>query len=171
VDLLGPGQLFGVSAAFGGGATGMHADALTSVLVCAAEGKGFLTALATCPDIVLNLVRQAGIRIMQFGGGYPQPKQDSAEIRLARVLLRLAWTGGEAVRGRLRVPACVSRGTIANQLGCTRETVARMLSNLESTGAVERQGVAILIDQQRLEDFIMSGSGVPVIQQAIDERA
>jgi CRP/FNR family transcriptional regulator len=171
VDLLGPGQLFGVSAAFGGGSVGLHVDALTRVQVCAVEGKGFLTALASCPDIVLNLVRQAGIRIMQFGGGDPRPEQRSAELRLAGVLRRLASTAGEVVGGRLRIPACISRGTLACQVGCTRETVARMLSNLEASGAVERVGRTLLIDPQQLENIITSGGCVPVIQQAIDERA
>jgi CRP/FNR family transcriptional regulator len=170
IDVLGPGQLFGVSAAFGDGAIALHVEALTRVQVCAAEGKGFLIALASCPDIVLNLVRQVGIRIMHFGG-CPQPEQSPAQIRLAEVLQRLALTAGQAHQGRLRIPACVSRGTLAHQVGCTRETVARLLSNLEVSGAVVRKGRTILIDPQELADIIKSGSCVPVVQQAIDERA
>lgn len=171
VDLLGPGQLFGVSAAFGGSSTLLHADALTRVVACAAEGRSFLGSLASCPDLVLNLVRQAGVRVIQFGAGYLQPQQPSAEVRLAEVLRRLAATGGEPVRDGARIPACVSRGTLAHLVGCTRETVARMLSSLEASRGVVRQGRAIVVDPRRLDDIIRSGRGVPIVEQPVHEGA
>jgi CRP/FNR family transcriptional regulator len=171
VDLLGPGQLFGVSAAFGGTATIMHADALTRVVACIAEGRGFLLAIASYPDLVLNLVRQAGVRVIQFGGGYLQPQQPSAEVRLAEVLKRLATTAGEPLHDGARIPACVSRGTLANLVGCTRETVARMLSSLEACGGVVRQGRAIVVDTDRLDEIVWSSRGVAVVEQPVDERA
>jgi CRP-like cAMP-binding protein len=154
VDLLGPGQLLGVSAAFGGGSTLLHAEALTRVVACVAEVKSFLVLLATSPDLVLNLVRQAGIRVMQFGAGTDQPQSLSAEVRLAEVLRRLATTAGERCGAGSRIPACVSRGTLANLVGCTRETVARMLSSLEANGGVMRQGRAIVVDLDRLERIL-----------------
>jgi CRP/FNR family transcriptional regulator len=164
VDLLGPGQLFGVSAAFGGSPTRLHADALTRVVACVAEGKSFLIALATCPDIILNLVRQAGVRFMQFGSGYSQPPLQAADVRLAEVLRRLAMTGGEAVRGGWRIPACISRATLARQVGCTRETIARMLSSLESSGGIVRQGRSIVVDLKRLDAIVRSGRGIAIEQ-------
>ena len=171
VDLLGPGQLFGVSAAFGGSPTVLHADALTRVVACAAEGKSFLIALASCPDLVLNLVRQAGVRVIQFGAGYFQPQQHSAEVRLAEVLKRLATTAGEAVRDGSRIPACVSRSTLAHLVGCTRETIARMLSSLEASGGVVRQGRVIVVDVDRLDRIVRSGRGIAVVEQPVHERA
>lgn len=163
VDLLGPGQLFGVSAAFGGSSRGLHADAWSRVVACVAEGRSFLIALASSPDIVLNLVHQAGARVMQFDESYLQPPQPPAQVRLAEVLRRLAVTAGDPVLGGLQIPVCVSRGTLAHQVGCTRETVARTLSNLEAAGGVVRQGRAIVVDMRRLENIIQSGGGISVV--------
>ena len=151
VDLLGRGQLFGVSTAFGASSTGLHADALTRAVVCVADGQRFLGALASCPDLLQNLVRQVGVRVVCFGADNPQPAQPSAEVRLAEVLRRLARTGGASVQGGARIPACVSRGTLAHQVGCTRETVARLLSHLETSGSVVRQGRAIVVNLDRLD--------------------
>lgn len=170
VDLLGTGQLFGVSAAFGGSSTALHADALTRVVACTAEGRAFLVLLASWPDLVLNLVRQAGVRVIQFGGGYLQPQQPSAEVRLAEVLQRLAMTAGEAVRDGSRLPSCVSRGTLARLVGCTRETIARMLANLEVSGGVVRQGRTIVVNLDRLDDMVRSGRGIAVVKQPVHER-
>jgi CRP-like cAMP-binding protein len=111
-------------------------------------------SLATCPNIILNLVRQAGVQVIQFGGGYLQPQQPPVEVRLAEVLMRLGKTGGESVRGGFRIPSCVSRGTLAHQVGCTRETIARMLANLETSGGLRRQGRSIVVDLERLQDIV-----------------
>ena len=151
VDVLGPGHLFGVSSAFGGTSAGLDADALTHVEVCASEGRSFLIALASGPEIVLNLVRQIGNRVIQLDGRYRPPQQRPAAVRLAEVLRRLALTAGEPSAGGCRLPACVSRGTLAHQVGCTRETIARMLANLEASGGVVRQRRAIVVNLDGLQ--------------------
>jgi CRP/FNR family transcriptional regulator len=172
VDVLGRGHLFGVSAAFGRSSRRLHADALTRVVVCASEGRIFLVALASCPDMVLNLVRQAGMRLMHFEVSSPQPRQLPADVRLVQVLRRLALTAGEPVRGGgWRIPRCVTRGTLAHQVGCTRETIARMLSNLAARGAVTRQGHALVVHPRRLDTMLASRGGVAVVQQPVHERA
>jgi CRP/FNR family transcriptional regulator, cyclic AMP receptor protein len=165
VDLLGPGQLLGVSAAFGGSPTVLHADAQSRVVACLAEGRRFLADLASYPDLVLNLVRQAGVRLMQYGAGDFQAQQPSAEVRLAEALKRLALTAGEPVGEGTRIPDCVSRGTLAHLVGCTRETVARMLSNLEASGGVVRQGRAIVVDTHCLDGIIKSGAAITFQEQ------
>jgi CRP-like cAMP-binding protein len=162
VDLLGPGQLLGVSAAFGSSATGLHADALSRVVAYRAEGRRFMADLVSQPDLALNVVRQAGARLIQFGAGDVQTQQPSAEVRLAETLKRLVMTAGEPVRGGTRIPDCVSRGTLARLVGCTRETIARMLLNLEEGRGLVRQGRAIVVDIRRLDDIIRSGRSVTV---------
>jgi CRP-like cAMP-binding protein len=110
--------------------------------------------MASCPAVALNLVRQAGGRVMQFGSEFSRTQPESAEVRLAEVLKRLASTAGEAVNGGMRIPRCVSRGTLAHQVGCTRETVARMLSTLEVAGGVVRHGRELVVDANRLDTII-----------------
>jgi CRP/FNR family transcriptional regulator, cyclic AMP receptor protein len=158
VDVLGPGQLFGVSCAFGATDNGLHADALTQVVVCAAEGRDFLAALARGPGIVLNLVRQVGARVVQLDGQAPPPSGRPAGLRLATVLDRLATVAGQpAPGGGLRLPACVSRATLAYQTGCTRETIARLLADLEDRRCIRREKRAIVVDpaglRRRLSDL------------------
>ncbi len=152
VDILGPGQLFGVSMAFGATPVGLHADALGDVLVCVTDGRAFLAALASDPEIILNLVRQVGANVVQVDGRYGPPPALPAPVRLSAVLGRLATTAGKAESGKgWRLPDCVSRTTLAHQVGCTRETVARLLAELEADGRVRRQGRAIFVNLERLE--------------------
>jgi len=91
---------------------------------------------------------------MQFGQDYLQVQQAPAELRLAEVLRRLATTAGEPTRDGLRIPTCVSRGTLAHQVGCTRETVARMLASLEALGCATRHGRSIEVNVTRLDDML-----------------
>jgi len=160
VDILGPGQLFGVSAAFGRTTARLHADALTQVTVCAAEGRSFLLALASGPEMVLNLVRQVGDRVIQLDGRYHPPAEKYAPLRLAEVLARLAQTAGEPVADGRRLPACVSRTTLAHQVGCTRETIARMLASFEAHGAVRRERRAIVVNVERLQQLAAASPAV-----------
>lgn len=157
IDVLGPGQLFGVSAAFGPTSFGLDADALTDTVVCALEGRRFLLALASGPEIVLNLVQQLGARVVQVDGSSHAhwPDNQAARDRLAQVLTRMAVSAGEpAGGGGRRLPMCVSRSTLAHQAGCARETIARLLAELESLGAIrrERRNIIVSIDALRRLD-------------------
>ena len=154
VDVLGPGQMFGVSCAFGATAHGLHADALTQVEVCAWEGRDFLAALARGPRIILNLVRQVGASVVQLDG-QPRPHaRMPACVRLAAVLERLATVAGQPASGGQRLPACISRGTLAYQTACTRETVARLLAEFEGRHWLRREQRAIIVDPERLRQLM-----------------
>jgi CRP/FNR family transcriptional regulator len=150
IDVLGPGHLFGVSGAFGATAHGLHADALTRVEVCAWDGRDFLAALARGPQIVLNLVRQVGASVVQLDGQPRPPAGLPASVRLAAVLGRLASLAGQPAPGGQRLPACISRATLAYQSACTRETVARLLGDFEDQRCIRREQRAIIVDPERL---------------------
>jgi CRP/FNR family transcriptional regulator len=158
VDVLGPGQMFGISAAFGSTSTGLHADALTRVVACASDGRNFLPTLATRPSIVLNLVRQLGHRVVQYDGHYLPPEHEPVPTRLLLVLKRLALAVEQPTPALVQLPSCVTRGTLARQVGCTRETIARMLAQFEANGIVARHRRAIVVHLDRVQQELANSS-------------
>jgi CRP-like cAMP-binding protein len=155
IDVLGRGQLFGVSAVFGPTSTALDVEALSNVVATGLEGRRFLRALASRPQLATNLVEQLGTNLLQFDAPGPPPVYHVARKRLAQTLVRLGVAAGDQLPdGWYRLPPCVSRATLAVQVDCTRETIARMLADLEEIGAIRRQRREIMLDLDRLHRVI-----------------
>ncbi len=158
-DVLGPGQLFGVSAVFGAVPIGLSAEAVDQVTVISSEGLQFLQAMTRLPQLVLNLVQQVGAQVVQTEQQLRQHPSGRARVLLARALLRLARTASEILPGdRRRLQGQLTRATLAAQVGCSRETVARLLSAFEQEGRVVRQGRQLIVDVDRLREVAEGGT-------------
>lgn len=157
-DILGPGQLFGVSAVFGAAPAGLSAEAVSDVTIISAEGLEFLQAMAHLPQLVLNLVQQVGAQVVQTEQQLHEHPTGPARVLLARTLLRLAQAASEVLPGgRRRLQGRLTRATLAAQVGCSRETVARLLSVFEQEGRVTRQGRQLIVHPDRLREVADGG--------------
>lgn len=146
-DLVGPGRIFGVSSLFGPAREGLLAEAATEATVCTAEGSAFLRLVSQWPQVLLNLIAQIGTQLMQTEQQLDRLVSVDARGRLAGALYRLAIDGGEDdPRGGRRILTVLTHDALGRQIGCSRETVTRMLSTLEEEGFIRREKRRIIVN-------------------------
>lgn len=154
VDLLGPGRLFGVSTLFATARSPLLVEAATEAHVCWGDAAAFLRLIARWPGVLLNVIAQVGDRIVQTERQLERVGTTSARARLADALYRLARDAGEDVPGGgRRMGARLTHGTLARQIGASRETVTRHLAALEAEGYLRREGRRLVVmDPARLRE-------------------
>jgi CRP-like cAMP-binding protein len=157
---LGPGDFFGELAAIDGQPRSASVMAIGETLVAAMPATAFLRIVSEHPDIAMamiqylaRMVRRATERIMELS-------TLGANNRVHAELLRLAATAGED-RNAAVISPIPTHSDIAARVSTTRETVARVLSELNRAGLVKRQGDRLVItDLGRLEDMVEEVRGL-----------
>ena len=157
---LGPGDFFGELAAIDGQPRSASVVAVGETLVAAMPPSAFSRVVSEHPEIAMamvghlaGMVRRATERIMELS-------TVGANNRVHAELLRLAATAGDDVNAAVIAPI-PTHSDIASRVSTTRETVARVLSELNRDGLVKRQGDRLLItDLARLEDMVEEVRGL-----------
>ena len=157
---LGPGDFFGELAAIDGQPRSASVVTVGETLVAAMPAGVFSRVVSEHPDIAMamighlaGMVRRATERIMELS-------TVGANNRVHAELLRLAATAGEDVNAAVISPI-PTHSDIASRVSTTRETVARVLSELNRDGLVKRRGDRLLIaDLARLEDMVEEVRGL-----------
>lgn len=145
-DLVGPGRLFGFSTLFGSPRDGLLAEAVSDVTLHTAEGSEFLRCVSQLPQVMLSLIVQIGTQVLQTEQQLDRLVALDARGRLATALHRLALDSGETdLNGGRRISTLVTHDALGRQIGCSRETVTRMLASLEADGFIRRQGRRIVV--------------------------
>lgn len=149
------GGLIGEMAAIDGGERSASVIAVQPTVTGALDQRNFLNILADHPDVALammqrltRIVRQSGERIMELSTLGAHNRVHAEMLRLAR-----RASGEEATQARI-YPIPV-HADIASRVSTTRETVARVLSDLSKQGLVRRDGHALVIaDIPALEEMV-----------------
>jgi CRP-like cAMP-binding protein len=133
------GQIFGLGALLGDTNEALHAEALERVHLCVADGPTLFEGLASRPTALEAVIGQVGTQLVQVEQQLGRTNQQSTSARLARHLYRLAVELGESADGAARrVPHGWTRAALARQIGCSRETVSRLLARFEKQGWIRR---------------------------------
>ena len=128
------GELFGPFAQY-------DVVALTECELCLFSGPAFDRALAAYPELARALLRRtqedlhASRELLALTGTAP------ADQRVAGILMALANAASDSPchpARRFELP--LSRGELAAMLGLTIETVSRMITRFEKSGAIRRSG-------------------------------
>lgn len=143
----GPGQLLGISEAVLGNASYQcSAIAAEPSVVASVPRDTFVRFVTSYPEACLRLtyslseqykLAQRETKFLAFGG--------TSTSRLAHLLLEQASEHGEAVQADIHIPSHVTHSEIAQSIGATRETVTRILGNLNHNGILERTSNEIVI--------------------------
>lgn len=144
------GQILGLGALLGSSDEDLHAEALDEVHLCVAEGPRLLESVASRPTALAAVISQVATQLVQVEQQLGSMSQQSTSARLGRHLYRLATEFGEpAADGARRVPHGWTRAALARQIGCSRETVSRLLARFERQGWIRRSRRSIeLIDAE-----------------------
>lgn len=153
-DDLGAGHFFGELAAIDGKPRSANVVALTDTLVAAMTPACFQKVVSSDPAIAMavlahlaTVVRRATARIMDLS-------TLGANNRVHAEILRLAKEG--PVKGKTAVISPIPlHSDIAGRVSTTRETVARVFSDLARAGLVERCADHLLVrDLDRIEQMV-----------------
>lgn len=142
---LGPGDAFGLVPAFDGGPNPATVEASTEVVLYAFRKEDFLHLVRRYPEVALAVLKHLAAKLRHFTGLVEDLSLYTVEVRLARLLLRLATV--EDV-----VPRRMTQQEMAAELGTVREVIGRAFRGLEEEGVIyfDRHRI-VIVDRVALE--------------------
>jgi CRP-like cAMP-binding protein len=159
-DDIGPGGTVGELAAIDGGTRSASVVAVQRTLTASLDQRTFLNVLADHPEAGLatmrrltRMVRQASERIMDLSALGANNRVHAEILRLAREA-----SGPEAETARLSpIPV---HSEVASRVSTTRETVARVFSDLTREGILRKErNVLVVEDVPTLAEMVASVRG------------
>jgi CRP/FNR family cyclic AMP-dependent transcriptional regulator len=140
LNRIGPGEYFG-EVTLDGGPRSASVMALEDCR-CAVVKRADLTAfLERHPEFALHLVRKLAHRVRALTESVRSLAMMDVYGRVARLLLELA----EERDGRLVVNEALTHRDIASRVGCSREMISRIFSDLIDGGYVRKEAGHLVI--------------------------
>ncbi|RYG26702.1 Crp/Fnr family transcriptional regulator [bacterium] len=155
VELLGPGQGFGLLAAIEGRAYPLTAVAVTNCWYLKAPTRALLPMYRENGAFKDSIVRSLAPRLRKAHDMMLRLSSVRVEERLAAVLFILGDTYGVSEGGHVRISVPLTRQDVAEMAGTTVETTIRTFSRWQKSGilATDRQRLTIL-DEHALEEIM-----------------
>ena len=144
-SFLGPGEVFGELALLDGKPRSANVVASAPTRLLMLRRAGFLHLLAATPQIAVSLLEELAARLRRTDQQVEGLALFNVASRLAKTLLRLALERGVETTEGLALQDQLTHQQLANMTGSTRETVSRVLKQLEDQGYIARHGQQILI--------------------------
>ena len=152
LELAGAGSVFGELAAITGTPRGADAIALAPTRVLQVNGNALLAALKRNPDALLELTRIVCERLARVNAQLEDTLSVSAEVRLARALIRLAAMNESPTPDGLLVDLGLSQKELGDVTGQSREGTNKQLAIWRDAGLIRLDGrVVELIDHRGLQ--------------------
>jgi CRP-like cAMP-binding protein len=156
-ETIDAGGIVGELAAIDGGERSASVVAEQPTVTGALDARTFRQVMADHPDVGLAMMRRLTRMVRQSSGRIMELSTLGAHNRVHAELLRLARkkAGADATQARL-YPIPV-HADLASRVATTRETVARVMSDLTKKGLLQRDGNAlVLTDLDALADLVMA---------------
>ena len=153
-DDIPTGGSFGELAAIDGGRRSANVVAVDVTTTAIMPAKIFLEMLVEHPEVLMALVKRLARIVRASTGRIMDLSTLGAQNRIYAELLRLARQAGikDNIGNLQPIPV---HSDIAARVSTTRETVARVLSDLQRRGLVHREKNGLLIsDVQRLSSMV-----------------
>jgi CRP-like cAMP-binding protein len=162
---LGPGEIFGELAMFGGEVRSATVEAIDDMHAVAILAGDLKRLLNEHPEIAVKLLGALGERLREANARIARQSFQKVSSRVAGVLAELAETGSRAaaVQGRTGRPGDPSREVVvhstqadlAQLAGTSREAASRFLATLQRAGVVTtRRGRIVVHDPAALHRYI-----------------
>lgn len=159
---LGPGEIFGELAMFGGEVRSATVEALDDVQAVAILASDLKRLLNDHPEIAVKLLAALGERLREANARIARQSFQKVSSRVAGVLAELAETGtrtpagSAALDGPAReVVVQSTQADLAQLAGTSREAASRFLATLQRAGVVStRRGRIVVHDPAALHRYI-----------------
>ena len=149
------GGLVGEFAAIDGGERSASVIAVEPTVTAALDARNFLNVMSDHPDVGLAMMKHLTHMVRQASGRIMELSTLGAHNRVHAELLRLARKAGGEDAAQARIYPIPVHADLAARVATTRETVARVLSDLTKRGIVQRDGNALAIpDIAALESLV-----------------
>lgn len=148
ISLIGPGEFCGEMGIVDGAPSGAWGQAMGRTRYWEVPARSFERLMLTHPAICLKVCRVLVAKLRQAGQQIDETLFLSSRQRVLCQLLRLGQQLGQAEPGgRVRVRVKLTHQEIALLAGTSRETVTRVLSDLQEQGLLEVQGRELLFTE------------------------
>ena len=154
-DEMDEGGVFGELAALDGQPRSAGVVSLTDTLLAAVSPDTFLNMLRDHPDMAISLMQELAKIVRASTGRIMDLSTLGAHNRVHSEILREARLCAEDDANEARISPIPVDADIAARVSTTRETVARVLSDLAKQNLVKREKDAlVVVDLERLEDLV-----------------
>ncbi len=143
--ILGSAEFFGEMALLDGQGRSANVMAIEDAVLFTLHRRDFLDVLGRFPTISIQLLREMTLRLRKSDQQIKSLSLSDAEHRIGIAIHRFAEDMGIFKMGQVVINRLPYQQDIANMSGTSRETVSRMLKNLEQKGLVVREGRRLII--------------------------
>ena len=146
LTILGEGAVFAEVVLFDGGSYPASAEALTDSVIGMLHNRDMEGMLTKHPEIAVKMLRLLSARLRRAQNQVGDLALKDVYGRMAGLLLRMAQRQGEEGPEGIVINLAFTRQEMANMVGATRETVARVLSHFKKEGAIsiDKQKITLL---------------------------
>jgi CRP-like cAMP-binding protein len=135
-DVLGPGDMVGVSELITGEGDTECFEAVEDALVCIVEAEVLRNILRQSPDVTLHVAKRVGLRMRRIETRLLDLMFCTVPVRVARTLLDLADRFGRPYAGGVLVDLALTHQQVADLVGSNREATTRSLTSLVDLGVI-----------------------------------
>ncbi|MCC6686331.1 MAG: Crp/Fnr family transcriptional regulator [Fimbriimonadaceae bacterium] len=157
LELLGPGQCFGLLVAIEGREYPLSAVAVTKTWYLKIPTRSFLEIYNSSSNLRDHILRTLGPRLRRAQDMMARMSMGRMEQRLAAVLLILMDSYGQPQKLGTRIVVPLTRQDLAEMAGTTVETAIRIMSKMQKEGIVktDRQMITVL-DPASLSELLLT---------------
>jgi CRP/FNR family transcriptional regulator len=145
VAILGPGDMFGEDALFGGVERTTVATCMEETLVCKAHADDLFGLLSGNSALALNVAQMLSDRLTDVSATIEDLAYAKISDRLVHLFERLAAEVGRATDEGTFLDVRLTHQDIASIIGSTRETVSLELNQLVRSGQIKQAGGYITV--------------------------
>ena len=145
VAILGPGDMFGEDALFGGAERTTVATCMEETLICRAHADDLFGLLAGNSALALNVAQMLSDRLGDASATIEDLAYAKISDRLIHLFDRLAGELGRATTDGTVLDVRLTHADIASIIGSTRETVSLEMNALVRAGQIKQEGGYITV--------------------------
>lgn len=155
LEIMGPGQIFGLLGLIEGGGCPLGAVAITEVSFFKIPKRTFLPIYEQSIPLKDQLIRRSITRLHNRHEILVHMARGRVEERIAAVLILLAHSYGERIDDSIELQVPLTRQDISDMAGTTVETAIRILSRWQKDKILSTSKHYItILDEHALESFL-----------------
>lgn len=153
LDVFGPGDFFGEMGLLDHEPRSAGAATLERSLLLVIGKQDFLQLLGKYPQVALRVSQTLSQRLRNANQQIEDFAFRDARSRVIRALLALADQHGHPVAGGSRIAVPVTHQDLAGLAGTSRETVTRVMMEMEKQGLVQHRRRSIILDGEGVRQY------------------
>lgn len=155
LELMGPGQIFGMLGLIEGSGCPLSAVAVTDVSYLKIPKRALLPIYEQSMALKEQLIRRITTRLHNTHEILAHMTRGRVEERIASILLLLAQSYGERINDTIELQVPLTRQDISDMAGTTVETTIRILSRWQKEKILSTSKHYItILDEHALESFL-----------------